>query len=123
MIAWLESMDRVRRKPSRPMANLSEAALGAEPALAEELSQLGEAVGKQLEEAKIQEARRVLAEAAGNDHALLDASGIIAFFCTITKIVDFSGHYSDRLTKMLAGVSSVLVGARRVRQTVCCSSK
>ena len=105
------------------MANLSEAALGTEPPLAEELSHLAEAVGNQLDESRLRRAREALAEAAGNDHALLDACGIIAFFCTITKIVDFSGHYSDRLMRMLAGVASVLARARRGRRTLCCSSK
>ena len=49
---------------------------------------------------RIRVAREALL-AASNEHALLDTAGIIAFFATITTVVDFAGHYSTQLLKML----------------------
>lgn len=56
--------------------------------------------------------------AAGNDHAVLDAAAVVGFFASITKIVDFSGHYSDDLMKFLEKMEKVLSGARKVRMVI-----
>jgi hypothetical protein len=104
------------------MANLSGEAIFGENGVPyrEEISSLAKSVGDGEPEEKVKEARDALAKVAGNDHAVLDTAGIVGFFASITKIVDFSGHYSDDIMKMVDRMSNVLSGARRIRQTLCC---
>mmetsp|Transcript_39806 Transcript_39806/g.96081 ORF Transcript_39806/g.96081 Transcript_39806/m.96081 type:complete len:105 (+) Transcript_39806:954-1268(+) len=88
-----------------------EAILGEKPPHWEELSALGRAVA--LKEG-VYEAAEAL-KAVSNEHAVYDASGIIGFFASITKIVDFTGHYSDTFPSRLERVGAVLNGARYIR--------
>lgn len=63
---------------------------------------------------RIAEAATAL-QAAANEHALYDASGVIGFFAVITRIVDFTGHYYEEKTDVLFKIGGVLSVARRVR--------
>lgn len=64
---------------------------------------------------KAQDARDALVSAAGNRHALLDAAGIIAWFATITTVVDFSGHYNSKVIVILDRIASILRAGRKLR--------
>ena len=106
------------------MVGVTGAALGSvdDIPLKEELSRLAKAAAG-VDSSELQQARDALVKAAGNDHALLDAAGVAAFFCSITKIVDFSGHHGSMLPQILGVVCKVLSGARCVRKTICCSRR
>lgn len=88
--------------------------MGEVPPLVPEIEAFGKAVsGGNPNE--IEEARKALRDAAGNEHAGLDAAAVVGFFASITKIVDFSGHYDLELSKMMQKMEKVLGGARTVR--------
>ena len=61
-----------------------------------------------------------------NEHALWDTAGIIAFFATITTVVDFAGHFSDELPKVLKKLAKVISSGRHLRATcrrvLCCQT-
>ncbi|CAE7949525.1 DnaJ-like subfamily B member 8 [Symbiodinium microadriaticum] len=60
--------------------------------------------------ARIRTAREALL-AESNEHALLDTAGIIAFFATITIVVDFAGHFSPHLVNVLNKMAKVVLVA------------
>ena len=91
-----------------------EAILGEKPELWKELSALGRAIALNQ---GVPEATAAL-QAVSNEHALYDASGVIGFFASITKIVDFTGHYADDYPRILEKVGGILSGARRVRHSI-----
>jgi len=62
-----------------------------------------------------QKAREALVTAAGNNHALLDTAGVIAFFTTITTVVDFSGHYNEAVVLVLDRITQILQAGRQMR--------
>jgi len=88
-----------------------EAILGTHPPHWNELYELGRAVAQN---EGVTEAAAAL-QAVTNEHALYDASGVVQFFATITKIVDFTGHYLDDLTNICFTIGGILSVARRVR--------
>lgn len=88
-----------------------EAILGTHPPHWNELYGLGRAVA--LNEG-VAEAAAAL-QAVTNEHALYDASGVIQLFATITKIVDFTGHYYEDLTNLCFMMGGIISVARRVR--------
>lgn len=90
------------------------AIMGEDPPLTNELKAFGQAIasGNPNEIAKT---RQALLDAS-NEHAVLDASVVVGFFASITKIVDFSGHYSNDLMVMMETMEVVLSGARKVRR-------
>lgn len=91
------------------------AVMGEDPPLAQELKAFGNAVaiGDQV---AIDHARQALLDASGgNEHAVLDAAATVSFFSSISKIVDFSGHYYDDFLKILETMCKVLSVARKVR--------
>mmetsp|Transcript_18736 Transcript_18736/g.44018 ORF Transcript_18736/g.44018 Transcript_18736/m.44018 type:complete len:107 (+) Transcript_18736:1004-1324(+) len=102
------------------MADVAEVALvGGHMPLHDEIATLGRSVASPDQMELIRQARNALLEKS-NEHVLLDTAGIIGFFATITLVVDFAGHYSDKITNMLAAMSKILSGARQVRQALCC---
>ena len=90
------------------------AIMGSDPPLTKELEDFGSALAKG-DKKEIDEARKALRDAAGNDHAVLDAAAVCGFFASITKIVDFAGHYSSDLMTSLDKMAIVLSGARKIR--------
>lgn len=104
------------------MANLSGEAILGEDSIPyrTEIAALAKAVGDGEPEDKVRLAREALIKASGNEHSVLDTAGIVGFFASITKIVDFSGHYSDDIMNLVDRMSAVLTASCRVRQTLCC---
>ena len=108
------------------MADVSETALlGGHHPLHDEIGALAFAVASPENMDEIRAARKALL-AQSNEHVLLDVAGIIAFFATITTVVDFGGHFSPGLINTLNKIAKVISGARvarqRVRRVMCCSS-
>ena len=93
------------------------AIMGEDPPLNDELVAFGKAIASGDPKA-IAETREALRVAAGNDHAVLDAAAVVGFFSSITKIVDFSGHYADDLMKFVGKMEKILSGAREVRMAI-----
>ena len=92
-----------------------EAVRGEKPPLTLELESLGKAIASG---EGITEAREALRRASSNDHAVYDAAGIIGLFASMTKIVDFTGHYSPDLPIMLDRLGKVVSRARHTREQV-----
>jgi len=108
------------------MADVSETALlGGHHPLHNEISALATAVASPEDMERIRTAREALL-AESNEHALLDTAGIIAFFATITIVVDFAGHFSPHLVNVLNKMAKVISSARVarmiVRRLLCCGS-
>mmetsp|Transcript_34045 Transcript_34045/g.41928 ORF Transcript_34045/g.41928 Transcript_34045/m.41928 type:complete len:109 (+) Transcript_34045:711-1037(+) len=106
------------------MQNVSELALlGGHHPLHDEIGALARAVASPENRNEIARARKELLEKS-NEHALYDVAGIIGFFATITTVVDFAGHFSGDMVKIFDKLSSVIAGAREMRQMVrrnlCC---
>ena len=93
-----------------------DAPLGAPPELSKEMEAFGEAVASD-DAAVMAVARQALLEAR-HEHAVLDAAAIAAFFCSITKVVDFAGHYNEYMKNLMAKVSFVSETARQIRETL-----
>lgn len=90
------------------------ALLGWQHPLHDEISALAIAVASPETPEKIGLARKALAERS-NEHALLDAAGIIGFFATITILVDFTGHSSQEFVKMFQRMAKIIATGRRIR--------
>jgi hypothetical protein len=84
-----------------------------------EISALAQAVGNGESEANLAKARDAIIKATGNEHALLDVAGVVGYFDSITKIVDFSGHYSDKIMKKVETLAMIVSEARKIRKTLC----
>ena len=93
------------------------AIMGQDPPLNDELVAFGKAIASG-DPKLIAETREALRLAAGNDHAVLDAAAVVGFFASITKLVDFSGHYNNDLMKFLEKMEKILSGARKVRMAI-----
>ncbi|CAK8997062.1 unnamed protein product [Durusdinium trenchii] len=108
------------------MALVSETALiGGFHPLHPEISELAAAVASPENMEDIRLAREALVSKS-NEHALWDTAGIIAFFATITTVVDFAGHFSDELPKVLKKLAKVISSGRHLRATcrrvLCCQT-
>ena len=64
----------------------------------------------------IAKARTALLQASGNRHALYDVAGILGFFSSMTKVVDFTGHYTDKMSQVMHRVATMLTTGRQMRQ-------
>lgn len=76
-----------------------------------ELEEFAEAVALR-EQERVKMARDAL-----NRHAVLDAAGVLATFAVVTRIVDFTGHYS-KLTEPLSWMTPLLSKARGLRECI-----
>ena len=63
----------------------------------------------------VSEARSALLERS-NEHALLDITGIIAWHACISKVVDMSGFYSNKILVVVGKVAQVAIFCRRCRE-------
>jgi hypothetical protein len=89
------------------------AIMGEDPPLTTELKAFGQAIARG-DPTEIATTRQTLLDTS-NEHAVLDAAAVVGFFASITKIVDFSGHYSNELVVMLEKMAVVLDRARKTR--------
>ena len=64
----------------------------------------------------VDQARKELCHVA-NQHAMLDAAGVIGFFASVTRIVDLTGHYSDDFPKAIYKIGRLLSFCQRIRHS------
>ncbi|CAB9506059.1 expressed unknown protein [Seminavis robusta] len=87
--------------------------MGHTPSLDTQVRALGRAMAKP--EAGYQEARQALLDAS-NEHALLDVAGIIAWHSLISKCVDMSGFYSEKVPNIIGKLAKIAIVTRAIRE-------
>mgnify|MGYP000539260469 CR=1 FL=1 len=95
-----------------------QAGLGKEPQHCQSIKALATAAARNpTQREELHKLRQQLVSEAG-EHIALDVSGVIAFFSTITQVVDGTGHYSGLLVQFANKMVPTIVVCRKLRAAV-----